>query len=131
MPWRGSSRSARGSSACTWRRATAAPPHDRNFQNIALATHEELIAFARAERIGMTVVGPEAPIAAGIVDAFRAVAGLRIFGPTRAAAQLEWSKDFAKAFMLRHAIPTAAYRTFSDAMHSRRTSMCASTAPRS
>jgi phosphoribosylamine--glycine ligase len=87
---------------------------DRNFQNVALATHDELIAFARAERIGMTVVGPEAPIAGGIVDAFRA-AGLRIFGPTRAAAQLEWSKDFAKAFMLRHAIPTAAYRSFSDA----------------
>jgi phosphoribosylamine--glycine ligase len=87
---------------------------NRNFQNIALATHEEMIAFAREERIGMTVVGPEAPIAAGLVDAFRA-AGLRIFGPTRAAAQLEWSKDFAKAFMLRHAIPTAAYRSFTVA----------------
>jgi len=61
----------------------------------------------------MTVVGPEAPLAAGIVDAFRA-ADLRIFGPTRAAARLEWSKDYAKAFMLRHSIPTAAYRSFTD-----------------
>jgi phosphoribosylamine--glycine ligase len=87
---------------------------DRNLRNLALTSHEELIAFAREERIEMTVVGPEAPIAAGIVDAFRA-AGLRIFGPTRAAAQLEWSKDFAKAFMTRHAIPTAAYRSFTDA----------------
>ncbi len=85
----------------------------RNFQNVALATHEELIAFARDERIDMTIVGPEAPIAAGIVDDFRA-AGLRIFGPTRAAAQLEWSKDYAKAFMLRHNIPTATYRSFTD-----------------
>lgn len=84
------------------------------FRNVALQSQEDLIAFAREERIELTVVGPEAPLAAGIVDAFRA-AGLRIFGPTRAAAQLEWSKDYAKAFMLRHAIPTAAYRTFSDA----------------
>ncbi len=60
------------------------------------------------------MVGPEVPLAAGVVDAFRA-AGLRIFGPTRAAAQLESSKDFAKAFMVRHGIPTAAYRTFTDA----------------
>jgi phosphoribosylamine--glycine ligase len=60
------------------------------------------------------VVGPEAPLAAGVVDAFRA-AGLKIFGPTRAAAQLESSKDFAKAFMTRHGIPTAEYRTFTDA----------------
>jgi phosphoribosylamine--glycine ligase len=87
---------------------------DRDLQNVALATHEELIAFARSERIGMTVVGPEAPIAAGVVDAFRG-AGLRIFGPTRAAAQLEWSKDYAKAFMARHGIPTAAYRSFTEA----------------
>jgi len=86
----------------------------RGFQNVALSTHEELIDFARSERIGMTVVGPEAPLAAGIVDAFRA-ADLRIFGPSRAAAQLEWSKDYAKAFMLRHSIPTAAYRSFTDA----------------
>ena len=87
---------------------------DRHLQNVPLAGHEELIAFARAEQVDFTVVGPEAPLAAGIVDAFRA-AGLRIFGPTRAAAQLESSKDFAKAFMARHGIPTAAYRTFEDA----------------
>ena len=87
---------------------------DRNLQNVPLHTNEALIAFARSEQIGMTVVGPEAPLAAGIVDDFRA-AGLRIFGPTRAAAQLEWSKDYAKAFMARHAIPTAAYKTFTDA----------------
>ncbi len=87
---------------------------DRNLQNVDLQGSEALIAFARAEQIGMTVVGPEAPLAAGIVDDFRA-AGLRVFGPTRAAAQLEWSKDYAKAFMARHAIPTAAYKTFTDA----------------
>jgi len=87
---------------------------DRNLQNVDLHGSEALIAFARAEQIGMTVVGPEAPLAAGIVDDFRA-AGLRVFGPTRAAAQLEWSKDHAKAFMARHAIPTAAYKTFTDA----------------
>ncbi len=87
---------------------------DRHLQNVPLAGHEELIAFARAEQVDFTVVGPEAPLAAGVVDAFRA-AGLRIFGPTRAAAQLESSKDFAKAFMARHGIPTAAYRTFEDA----------------
>lgn len=86
---------------------------DRNLQNVDLHASAELIAFARAEQIGMTVVGPEAPLAAGIVDDFRA-AGLRVFGPTRAAAQLEWSKDYAKAFMARHAIPTAAYKTFTD-----------------
>jgi phosphoribosylamine--glycine ligase len=86
----------------------------RYLQNVALSTHAELLDFARQERIALTVVGPEAPLAAGVVDDFRA-AGLRIFGPTRAAAQLEWSKDFAKAFMSRHGIPTAAYRSFTDA----------------
>jgi len=60
------------------------------------------------------VVGPEAPLAAGIVDVFRAE-GLKIFGPTQFAAQLESSKDFAKAFMVRHGIPTATYATFTDA----------------
>jgi phosphoribosylamine--glycine ligase len=73
-----------------------------------------LVAFARRANVGLTIVGPEAPLAAGIVDAFRA-AGLAIFGPTRAAAQLESSKDFAKAFMARHKIPTAAHATFTDA----------------
>ena len=84
------------------------------FRNIALQGQQELIGFVRDEHIEMTVVGPEAPLAAGIVDAFRD-ADLRIFGPTRAAARLEWSKDYAKAFMSRHGIPTAAYRTFENA----------------
>ncbi|MBV2182462.1 MAG: phosphoribosylamine--glycine ligase [Castellaniella sp.] len=82
-------------------------------ENLPLSDIEALITFVRQEKIAFTVVGPEAPLAAGIVDAFRA-AGLRIFGPTRAAAQLESSKDYAKAFMLRHSIPTAAYQTFTD-----------------
>src|SRR5882724_3340498 len=82
--------------------------------NLALTAIPDLVDFARKESIALTVVGPEAPLAAGVVDAFRA-AGLRIFGPTRAAAQLESSKDFAKAFMVRHGIPTAAYRTFTEA----------------
>ncbi|HEY4139071.1 MAG TPA: phosphoribosylamine--glycine ligase, partial [Casimicrobiaceae bacterium] len=81
--------------------------------NVDLTGVAALVDFARSEPVGMTVVGPEAPLAAGIVDAFRA-ADLRIFGPTRAAAQLESSKDFAKAFMTRHRIPTAAYQTFSE-----------------
>jgi len=74
----------------------------------------ELIEFARQEAIALTVVGPEAPLAAGVVDAFRN-AGLRIFGPTQRAAQLESSKDFAKTFMVEHGIPTAAHRTFTAA----------------
>ena len=82
--------------------------------NVSLTAIPELVAFASAERIVLTVVGPEAPLAKGVVDAFRA-AGLKIFGPTQAAAQLESSKDFAKAFMARHSIPTAAYQTFTDA----------------
>jgi phosphoribosylamine--glycine ligase len=82
--------------------------------NVAITAIPELLDLARSEQVGLTVVGPETPLAAGMVDAFRA-AGLRIFGPTRAAAQLESSKDFAKAFMQRHGIPTAAYRSFTDA----------------
>ncbi len=82
--------------------------------NLNLTAIPDLVEFARKESIALTVVGPEAPLSAGIVDAFRA-AGLRIFGPTRAAAQLEASKDFAKAFMVRHGIPTAAYATFTQA----------------
>jgi len=78
----------------------------------------ELVAFAQREQVALTVVGPEAPLAAGIVDAFHA-AGLRIFGPAKAAAQLESSKDYAKAFMARHRIPTAEYRTFVDAAPAR------------
>ncbi|HSG76570.1 MAG TPA: phosphoribosylamine--glycine ligase [Burkholderiales bacterium] len=90
---------------------TAAEP---DAENVPLAGIDELVAFARKESIYLTVVGPEAPLAAGVVDAFRE-AGLRIFGPTRAAAQLESSKDFAKRFMARHGIPTARYATFEDA----------------
>ncbi len=82
-------------------------------ENVALTAIPDLIEFAKREDIHMTVVGPEAPLAAGIVDAFRA-AGLKIFGPTQAAAQLESSKDFAKRFMVRHNIPTAFFETFSD-----------------
>jgi phosphoribosylamine--glycine ligase len=83
-------------------------------ENVDLTDFAELIAFARKENIAFTLVGPEAPLAAGIVDAFRA-AGLKIFGPAKAAAQLEASKDFAKQFMVRHKIPTAKYETFTDA----------------
>ncbi|HSN39030.1 MAG TPA: phosphoribosylamine--glycine ligase [Burkholderiales bacterium] len=82
--------------------------------NVALTAIPDLIEFAGKETIALTVVGPEAPLAEGIVDAFQA-AGLRIFGPTRQAARLESSKDYAKAFMKRHGIPTAAYETFTDA----------------
>ena len=82
-------------------------------QNLPITDLDELVEFARTQGISYTVVGPEAPLAAGVVDKFRA-AGLKIFGPTKAAAQLESSKDFAKAFMTRHGIPTAAYQTFTD-----------------
>jgi phosphoribosylamine--glycine ligase len=82
--------------------------------NVSLTEISELVAFAATEHIVLTVVGPEAPLAKGVVDAFQAV-GLKIFGPTQSAARLESSKDFAKAFMARHRIPTAAYQTFTDA----------------
>jgi phosphoribosylamine--glycine ligase len=82
--------------------------------NIPITAIPELVEFAKRESIVLTVVGPEAPLADGIVDVFRAE-GLRIFGPTKRAAQLEASKDFAKAFMFKHGIPTAAYQTFTDA----------------
>ncbi|HPR07855.1 MAG: phosphoribosylamine--glycine ligase [Zoogloeaceae bacterium] len=82
--------------------------------NVAITAIDDLLAFARDEDIGLTVVGPEAPLAAGVVDAFRA-AGLPIFGPTQQAAQLEASKDFCKQFLIRHNIPTAKYQTFTDA----------------
>jgi phosphoribosylamine--glycine ligase len=87
---------------------------ENNLENVALDNIDDLVAFAQREKIYLTVVGPEAPLAAGVVDAFRK-AGLKIFGPTKAAAQLESSKDFAKAFMARHNIATAFYQTFSDA----------------
>jgi phosphoribosylamine--glycine ligase len=86
--------------------------------NVEVTGVAELVAFAQRERVQLTVVGPEAPLAAGVVDAFRA-AGLPVFGPTRAAAQLESSKDYAKDFMVRHGIPTAAHRTFVDAAAAR------------
>ncbi|MDP1594406.1 MAG: phosphoribosylamine--glycine ligase [Gallionella sp.] len=86
---------------------------EKGLENVALSDVDELLAFAIRENIYLTVVGPEAPLAKGVVDAFRK-AGLKIFGPTKAAAQLESSKDFAKAFMVRHNIPTAFYETFSD-----------------
>src|SRR5436190_11578933 len=83
-------------------------------ENVPLSTTAELIQFCKREHIQLTVVGPEAPLAEGVVDAFRD-AGLRIFGPTRASAQLESSKDFAKRFMVRHRLPTARHATFEDA----------------
>ena len=82
--------------------------------NVDLHSVPELVAFAKTEQIGLTIVGPEATLSQGVVDAFREN-GLKIFGPTKAAAQLESSKDFAKAFMVRHKIPTAAYATFTNA----------------
>ena len=82
-------------------------------ENVAISAIPDLIEFVKRENIELTVVGPEAPLAAGVVDDFRK-AGLKIFGPTRAAAQLESSKDFAKRFMTRHNIPTAFFETFSD-----------------
>ncbi len=92
----------------------AGTAREDGLENVPITAIDELVAFARREQIHATVVGPEAPLAAGVVDAFRA-AGLRIFGPTRDAAQLESSKDFAKRFMARHNIPTAAFATFADA----------------
>lgn len=82
--------------------------------NVPISSVPDLLKFAQDENVYLTIVGPEAPLAAGVVDAFKA-ANLKIFGPTKLAAQLEGSKDFAKAFMFRHGIPTAAYATFTDA----------------
>jgi phosphoribosylamine---glycine ligase len=87
---------------------------DSRLENIKISSTDDLAAFAIAQKIALTVVGPEAPLAAGVVDAFRAK-GLRIFGPTQAAAQLESSKAFSKSFMQRHGIPTAEFETFTDA----------------
>ena len=92
----------------------AGTARDPALTNVPVSAIPSLVEFARREEVAFTVVGPEAPLAAGIVDAFRA-AGLKIFGPTQAAAQLEASKDFAKAFMARHNIPSAKYQTFSAA----------------
>ena len=87
---------------------------DDRLKNIFITDPVQLADYAQQEHIALTVVGPEAPLAAGIVDIFRE-RGLKIFGPTKKAAQLESSKDFAKAFMQRHGIPTAAYQSFADA----------------
>ncbi len=87
---------------------------DRRYECIDITEPAALRAWAQQEKIALTVVGPEAPLAAGVVDEFRAH-GLRIFGPTQAAAQLESSKAFSKAFMKRHGIPTAEYEAFTDA----------------
>ena len=86
---------------------------DKRLKNVPITDVVELRTWAQANQIALTVVGPEGPLAAGVVDEFRAH-GMRIFGPTRAAAQLESSKAFSKAFMRRHGIPTAEYATFSD-----------------
>ena len=87
---------------------------DKRLKNIDISEPQALAEFAEKEGVSLTVVGPETPLAAGVVNLFREK-GLRIFGPTKEAAQLESSKDFAKAFMKRHGIPTAEYQTFSDA----------------
>src|SRR5215813_10063902 len=92
----------------------AGTAREQGVANVALSTVPEMVAFALEQKVALTVVGPEAPLAAGVVDAFRA-AGLRIFGPTREAAQLESSKQHAKEFMSRHGIPTARHATFNDA----------------
>ena len=92
----------------------AGTANDPDMLNVPISNVSDLLAFAQKEQIYLTIVGPEAPLSQGIVDVFRAH-GLKIFGPTKAAAQLESSKDFAKAFMMRHNIPTAAYATFTDA----------------
>ena len=89
-----------------------------NLKNVAITDVAALRDWALAEKIALTVVGPEQPLAAGVVDDFRAH-GLRIFGPTKAAAQLESSKAFSKDFMQRHGIPTAAYQSFTDAATAR------------
>ena len=87
---------------------------DNRLHNVPLTDFNELADFVVKEKIALTLVGPEAPLAGGVVDVFRERA-LRVFGPSKAAAQLESSKAFAKEFMKRHKIPTADYETFSDA----------------
>ena len=93
----------------------AGTAHEGSIENVAIEATDiqGLLAFAKAQQIGLTIVGPEAPLVKGVVDAFRAE-GLAIFGPTAAAAQLEGSKAFAKDFLARHAIPTADYQNFTE-----------------
>ena len=88
---------------------------EEGVDNVALTAIPDLIEFARNEAIALTVVGPEAPLAEGIVDAFQRRRATESSARRQKAAQLESSKDFAKAFMTRHGIPTAAYATFTDA----------------
>ena len=96
----------------------AGTAHEDGLVNVNLTTIAQLLKFAQDEKVHLTVVGPEAPLAAGVVDIFQA-AGLKIFGPTQRAAQLESSKDFAKQFMVRHKIPTSKYVTFTTAAKAR------------
>jgi len=96
----------------------AGTAREEGLVNVNLTAIPDLLKFAQDEKIHLTVVGPEAPLAAGVVDAFQA-AGQRIFGPSQRAAQLESSKDFAKQFMVRHKIPTAKYATFTSAAEAR------------
>jgi phosphoribosylamine--glycine ligase len=96
----------------------AGTAHEDGLVNVNITAIQDLLKFAQDEKIHLTVVGPEAPLAAGVVDAFQA-AGQRIFGPTQKAAQLEASKDFAKQFMVRYGIPTAKYATFTNAAEAR------------
>lgn len=93
----------------------AGTAHEGSIENLAIEATDipALLAFAKEQKIGLTIVGPEAPLVKGVVDAFRAE-GLAIFGPTAAAAQLEGSKAFAKDFLARHAIPTAEYQNFTE-----------------
>lgn len=93
----------------------AGTAHEGSIENVAISATDipTLLAFAKEQRIGLTIVGPEAPLVKGVVDAFRAE-GLAIFGPTASAAQLEGSKAFAKDFLARHAIPTAEYQNFTE-----------------
>lgn len=91
----------------------AGTAHEAELQNVDLTDPHALADFAEQEHIHLTIVGPEAPLAAGVVNIFRA-RGLKVFGPTREAAQLESSKDFAKRFMARHNIPTAAFASFTE-----------------
>lgn len=92
----------------------AGSARENGVHNVTLNDNQQVVEFIEKNEIALTVVGPEAPLAAGVVDAARA-AGHRIFGPTQKAAQLESSKDFAKNFMVRHRIPTAKHATFTDA----------------
>jgi len=92
----------------------AGTANENGLENLAISDFSQLISFCKKEQIHLTVVGPEAPLSAGIVDAFQE-AGLKIFGPVKAAAQLEASKDFAKQFMARHGLPTARHATFTEA----------------